>query len=224
MARKHALLLSAALAALVAGATLPLSARSESGAPGAAQMPAMPPAPGMRGGGMMGGGGQPGSGGAQCQQGMMGGGGGANGGPCQPGMMGGAGRPGMMAPGMDRMMGMTRGMMADQNGMMFGHVEQRLTQLETVLALTEAQRPLWDGFADALRAGAASMNAVHQKLMEAGRPDSLADRLERHETMLAAQLATVGSIKTALAPFYAALTADQKARLDTEMTGPMSMM
>src|SRR6516162_11261321 len=80
-----------------------------------------------------------------------------------PGMQGGA----MSGAGGMPMMGMMR-MMMGQDGMsgmpmmaaMAGHVEGRLAFLKTELKITDAQLPLWNAVADAIRTNAKSMSEM----------------------------------------------------------------
>ena len=100
------------------------------------------------------------------------------------GMMGqGMMSQGMMGPEMgrmmQRMMPMMRAMMAREGmnlmdgpmGMMAPRrVEGRIAFLRTELAITEAQLPAWNGFADALRAQARSMEASRPPMPGPGAP------------------------------------------------------
>jgi hypothetical protein len=73
--------------------------------------------------------------------------------PGMPGGMAGAGDMPMM--GMMRMMMGRDGM--SMMGAMARHVEGRLAFLKTELKITDAQLPLWNAVADAIRANAKSM-------------------------------------------------------------------
>ncbi len=65
--------------------------------------------------------------------------------------------------GMGRMTGMMRAMMGQYGmGMMTGHVEGRLAFLKTELKITDAQLPLWNKFADAVRDNAKAMKEMMQ--------------------------------------------------------------
>src|SRR5262249_58539212 len=75
------------------------------------------------------------------------------------------GMPGGMTGGGDMpMMGMMRMMMARDGMAMMGamarHVEGRLAFLKTELKITDAQLPLWDAVADAMRANSKIMSDV----------------------------------------------------------------
>ena len=88
------------------------------------------------------------------------------------GMMGGD-----MGAMMQRMMPMMRDMMAHRGmermdgpmGMMAPkRVEGRIAFLRTELQITEAQTPVWNAFADVLRAQARGMEAMHSRMMGGG--------------------------------------------------------
>jgi hypothetical protein len=132
---------------------------------------------------------------------------------------------------MREMMSMMRGMMAMMSvhtGMMTSDVEARIASLKTRLEITEAQAPQWNGFADALRATAKAMNAVHGQMngqmMQTGVTGTLPARLDREEAMLSAHLTSVKALKDALGPLYASLSEPQKKVADGLMIGPMGMM
>ncbi len=132
---------------------------------------------------------------------------------------------GMMC--MRDMMSMMRSMMSmmgAQSGMMASNVEGRIASLKTELKITEAQTPAWNKFAEALRATAGSMNGMYEQMMQSGPTTTLPARLERRETMLAAHLGRVKTLKEALDPLYASLSDEQKKVANNMMIGPMGMM
>jgi hypothetical protein len=136
-----------------------------------------------------------------------------------PGMQGGAGG----------MMGMMR-MMMGQDGMggmsmMAGHVEGRLAFLKTELKITDAQLPLWNAVADAIRANAKSMS----EMMSGGMMGSsqttatLPEKLALREKMMTTHLEAFRRLKAAVDPLYAALSPEQKKSADELLIGPMGM-
>jgi hypothetical protein len=142
------------------------------------------------------------------------------------GMPGGAGMPMM---GMMRMMRM----MIGQDGMggmpmmaaMAGHVEGRLAFLKAELKITEAQLPLWNAVADAIRANAKGMTEMMSSgMMGASQATTLPDKLTTREKMMAEHLEALGRFKAAVDPLYAALSAEQKKTADELLIGPMGMM
>ena len=113
-------------------------------------------------------------------------------------------------------------MMMGQNGMA-GHVEGRIAFLKAELKITDAQQPLWNTVADAMRANAKRMPVMANGMPMMGSAATLPERLAAHETMMAAHLDGLRKFKAAVEPLYAALAADQKKTADTLMIGPMGM-
>ena len=104
------------------------------------------------------------------------------------------------------------------------HIEGRLAFLKTELKITDAQLPLWNAFAQAMRDIATAMQAVPHTMMGKNNAATLPDKLAARETMLAARLETVRKLKAATDPLYMALDTDQKKTADELMLGPMGMM
>src|SRR5262249_55185935 len=139
-----------------------------------------------------------------------------------PGMRGGA-----MSGASDMpMMGMMR-MMMGQDGMggmsmMAGHVEGRLAFLKTELPITDAQLPLWNAVADAIRANAKSMSEMMSGAMMGSSQTTatLPEKLALREKMMTEHLEALRRLKTAVDPLYAALSAEQKKTADELLMGP----
>jgi hypothetical protein len=142
--------------------------------------------------------------------------------------MGMMGEGGMMGGDMGQMMSMMRGMMtmmSARSGMIVSHVEGRIASLKTELNITDAQKPQWDRFADALRATAKSMNSMFRpRMMQSDGDTTLPAQLERRQEMLSAHLADLKAFKNALDPLYASFSDEQKKVADKLMIGPMGMM
>jgi hypothetical protein len=144
----------------------------------------------------------------------------------------GAGMPQGMPGGGMPMMEMMRTMMGqgcmDGMGgmaMMAGHVEGRLAFLKTELKITDAQLPLWNAVADAIRANAKGMTEMMSGgMMGAGQPTTLPDKLAAREKMMTARVEALHRFKAAVEPFYAALSDEQKKTADELLIGPMGMM
>jgi hypothetical protein len=145
-----------------------------------------------------------------------------------PGMPGGA----MTGASDMPMMGMMR-MTMDRDGMsgmsmmsaMTGHVEGRLAFLKTELKITDAQLPLWNGVADAIRANAKSMGeTMSGGMMGSSQTAALPDKLALREKMMTAHLEALRKYRAAVDPFYAALSDEQKKTADELLMGPMGMM
>lgn len=145
------------------------------------------------------------------------------------------GMPGGSMGGADSMpmMGMMR-MMMGQDGMggmsmmstaMTQHVEGRLAFLKTELKITDAQLPLWNNFAQAVRDNAKAMGSMMQGgMMGMSQSMKLPDRLAMREKMMTAHLEALRKLKAAVDPLYAALTDEQKKAADQLMLSPMGMM
>src|SRR5262252_7446563 len=104
-------------------------------------------------------------------------------------------------------------MMMGQGGMsmMAKHIEGRLAFLKTELKITDAQLPLWNAFAQAMRDDASTILAMPHAMNKAA---TLPDKLAERETMLTARIEVVCKLKAAADPLYAALNADQKKTAD----------
>ena len=113
-------------------------------------------------------------------------------------------------------------MMMGQNGMA-GHVEGRIAFLKAELKITDAQQPLWNGVADAIRSNAKDMTGMPHG-MAMGGSAALPENLASQEKMLVAHLDAMRRLRTAFDPLYAALSADQKKTADGLMIGPMGVM
>ena len=137
---------------------------------------------------------------------------------------------------------MKHGRMMEMDAMSCGGMgAKRLTTLKGSLALTPAQLPLWDAFADAsgamgmgmgMHPGAHSapmatpsgtaapkgMAMKHAGMGMMSKAGSLPERLDRHEAMLTAHLDGVRKEKAALSPLYAALTPEQIVKFDAATT------
>ena len=148
--------------------------------------------------------------------------------PPVAGMRGPGMQDGAMAGGMP-MMGMMR-MMTGQDGMggmamMAGHVEGRLAFLKTELKITDAQLPVWNAVADAIRANAKSMTEMMSGAMMGSSQTTatLPEKLALREKMMTAHLEALRRLKTAVDPLYAALSPEQKKTADELVMGPMGM-
>ena len=108
--------------------------------------------------------------------------------------------------------------------MMAKHIEGHLAFLKTELKITDAQLPLWNVFAQAMRDDASTMQAMPHPMMGMNKAVTLPDKLAARETRLSARLDALRRLKVAVDPLYAALTADQKKTADEIMPSPMGMM
>ena len=140
-------------------------------------------------------------------------------GPGMPGGMAGAGDMPMMGK---RMMMGRDGM--SMMGAMARHVEGRLAFLKTELKITDAQLPLWNAVADAMRANAKNMGDMAGGMMGGSETATLPDKLAMREKMMTAHLEALRKFKAAVDPLYAALSDEQKKTADELLIGPMGMM
>ena len=138
----------------------------------------------------------------------------------------------MMGAGSMPMMGMMRMMMGEQGmgGMrmmsaMAEHVEGRLAFLKAELKITDAQMPLWNNFAEAVRANAKAMEQMMQGgMMGTSQSTSLPEKLAMREKMMTTHLDALRKFKAAVDPLYAALGDEQKKIADELLMGPIGMM
>ena len=85
--------------------------------------------------------------------------------------------PGCMMPEAESGMPMLRMMGQGGMPMMTKHIEGRLAFLKTELKITDAQLPLWNAFAQAMRDDASTMQAMPHPMMEMNKAATLPDKL-----------------------------------------------
>lgn len=137
-----------------------------------------------------------------------------------PGMPMGAGQ-GMMCPmmGQGSMMGM--GGMAD----MASHIDGHLAFIKAELKITPAQEDAWKGFADVLRASAASMAQMQGMPMAApGTAQTVSQALDQKERLLAIRLDNSKRLRTAWVKLDAALTPEQRKAAEGILVPRLMMM
>lgn len=110
--------------------------------------------------------------------------------------------------------------------MPFAHTEGRLAFIKAELAVTGAQTPQWNAFADALRASAKSMRETMANMATAQpeKPWTAADRTGAMVQMMSARLEGMKAIAAAEKALYAVLTDAQKETADDLLGGPMMGM
>ena len=135
-----------------------------------------------------------------------------------PGMMGRGGMMGMMGGGCP-MMGMMGG-----EGNMPSFAEGRTAFIKAELAITDAQKSVWEAYSAALRKNLESMQGMRKTMMGTMQAASPVERLDRHITAMEARLQSLKEVKPALADLYAALSDDQKKKADGLLTGMGCMM
>jgi hypothetical protein len=144
-----------------------------------------------------------------------------------------------MGPGASRAMPMMGGQQTGGTPMMgvmqmimgqgmAGHVEGRIAFLKTELKITDAQLPLWNAVADAIRAAPKDMAQMQcmssmQSMMEQ-QSSTLPEKLAAREKTMTAHLEAFRKFKAAVEPLYPALSDEQKKTADQLLLGPMGMM
>lgn len=139
---------------------------------------------------------------------------------------------------------MTYGMMPMMGMMNLGqHVEGRLAYLKAELAITDAQMPQWNSYADALRENGERVTQVMSDMMARGgmshgmmmgepgmmmpgqyaSTTTLLDRLSWAEQSVAAHMEMLRKIKAPIEQLYAVLTAEQR-RVADQLMASMGMM
>jgi hypothetical protein len=130
-------------------------------------------------------------------------------------MMGG----GTSAPdgmGMERM---------DPAGMaMTDHIEGRIAFLRAELKITDAQAPVWDGFANALRENARRLDEARKTAGSASAAPALEQRLAAQEQWLSARLEGVRAIKGTFGDLYQSLSPEQRKSADELLPMHMGLM
>ena len=115
--------------------------------------------------------------------------------------------------------------MMQMMGNMADHVEGRIAFLKTELKITDAQQPLWNAVADAMRAStkdmAEMMTAMRSTMQQSS--GTLPDKLAARENATTAHLDALRKLKAAVDPLYATLSDDQKKTADQLMFSPMGM-
>lgn len=147
-----------------------------------------------------------------------------------------------------------KSMMHDMMKKMASQIGDRVAALKTELKITDAQLPQWKAFADALVSAGKSMENMGHHMAPPAAPaaaanppggdtsypdaaaikktgpavthvsENLPARLDAHEKMISAHLATLQAIKAALEPLYASFSDEQKKIADGLMVGPMGVM
>lgn len=141
-----------------------------------------------------------------------------------PGMMG----QGMMGKGM--MGGGMMGGNCPMMGMMAGsddtetHASGRIAFIKAELGITEAQQPVFDAYAAALKKNLDGMHAMRATMMSSMQSGTPVERLEAHVKAMEGRLASLKEVKPALASLYDALDEQQKQKADKILIGMGCMM
>ncbi len=151
-----------------------------------------------------------------------------------PGMMEGQGYgPGMMGPGYGRgmmgnygpgMMGGCPMMGTTSEGKVSTFAEGRIAFLKAELGITDAQKSVWDAYAETIKGNLKSMQGMWQTMKAAFEAKTPADRLDAQIVAMDSRLTALKEIKPTLAKLYAALSDEQKKKADEVLTGMGCMM
>lgn len=133
------------------------------------------------------------------------------------GMSGQTGQGGMMMDHMARMMDAMRGRMGGMSGIgmspgmadLTDRIEGRIAFLKAELRITDAQTPVWNAFAEALRSGRQHLIEARKLLSDGSNANPLA-RLEQYERHLTERLEAVKAAREAFGRLYATLDDGQK--------------
>lgn len=110
-----------------------------------------------------------------------------------------------------------QGQQAPQREMRPSRIEGRIAFLKAELKLTQAQGPLFDAVANAMRENDRQMRAgfeARRQQHQSGQTASLIDRLDQRQKGAEAMASATGRLKTAWGPLYASLTDEQKKTAD----------
>ena len=94
-------------------------------------------------------------------------------------------------------------------------VDQRIRALQSQLGITEAQMPLWNAFAQAMRDNAASTDALFTQRANAVASMSAVDNMHSYAQIARAYAYNTERLATAFDSLYASLTDTQKHASDT---------
>jgi len=99
------------------------------------------------------------------------------------------------------------------------HVEGRIAYIKAELKVTPEQQPLFDKFADAMRANAKDKAAKFAELRKQGdKPLTAVDRLQLREQFSEMRTADTQRVLAAFKPLYDSLNPDQKKTADEMMS------
>lgn len=134
-----------------------------------------------------------------------------------------------MMRGVGPMSGLMSGDCPMMGGMMRGEdmpsfAEGRIAFLKAELAITDAQKGVWDTYADALRANFQGMHDMRQTMKGRTTDMTPVERLDMHLTAMEARVKALQVIKPPLVALYAALAPDQKKRADELLISMGCMM
>jgi hypothetical protein len=130
--------------------------------------------------------------------------------------------PGMM--GMMRMMGNCpmMGMMMDADTSTFA--DGRIAFFKAELAITDAQKGVWETYAAALEKNLQGIQSMRQSMMKVMEAKTPVERLDAHIAAMDGRVASLKEVRPALAALYAALSDEQRKKAYQILTGMGCMM
>lgn len=138
------------------------------------------------------------------------------------GMMGhGYGMTGNYGPGM---MGGCPMMDATADGKISTFAAGRIAFLKAELGITDAQKSVWDAYAETIKGNLQSMQGMWQMMKTVAEAKTPADRLSAQITAMESRIAALKEVKPALEKLYASLSDEQKKKADEVLTGMGCMM
>ena len=107
-----------------------------------------------------------------------------------------------------------QGEQAPHRQMRPSRIEGRIAFLRAELKITDAQAPLFDAVANAMRENDRAMRLAFESHRQRPTQASLLDRLDQRQKRAEEMASATGKLKAAWAPLYAALTDEQKKTAD----------
>jgi hypothetical protein len=141
-----------------------------------------------------------------------------------PGMMGPGYGPGMMGNYGPGMMGGCPMMGVTTDGRTLTFADGRIAFLKAELGITDAQKSVWDPYAEAIKRNLQNMQGMWQTMKTVLEAKTPGDRLDAQIAAMDSRLAALKEIKPVLSKLYAALSDEQKKKADDVLTGMGCMM
>ncbi len=141
-----------------------------------------------------------------------------------PGMVGPGYGPGMMGTWGPGMMGGCPMMGTTTDGKISTFADGRIAFLKAELGITDAQKSVWDPYAEKIKGNLQNMQGMWQTMKTVFEAKTPADRLDAQIVAMDSRLAALKEIKPALEKLYAALSDEQKKKADEVLTGMGCMM
>ncbi|HYM29747.1 MAG TPA: Spy/CpxP family protein refolding chaperone [Candidatus Cybelea sp.] len=100
------------------------------------------------------------------------------------------------------------------------HLEGRIAFLKAELKITDAQAPLFNAYADTLRADAPQFDQLRDQMRQSrDKPMNAVERMDFRQQVMQLQMTHLQKVSSALKPLYASLSDDQKKTADELLGG-----